>query len=143
MYMNGNILLFTIPHLSFHPDLAQFSHFIFPLAFYLYKNWPYYFNYMALLQLINFLYAISSFMFNYLLSSNCSNHHCVSLHFSNIWTTFSSSLQGGFLHFLHLSLHLSVSKFPIYTTLTQYCHSSYIDLYTHLSSPLLFLITVW
>jgi hypothetical protein len=55
---------------------------------------------MILLQLIVFLYAISSFIYSHLLSRTCSLHLFISLHFGNIWTTFCSSLRRGIFFFL-------------------------------------------
>jgi hypothetical protein len=63
----------------------------------LYRNVPTYFKYVILLLLIIFWYAVSSFICSHLLSKTYSFHLCVSLHFSNVWTTFSSPLSWGFL----------------------------------------------
>ena len=73
--------------------------------------------------MIVLLYSLSSFVNSLALSINCSLHLCVSLHFSNLWTKFSSSLYRGHLLFPHLSFYLLVSIFPIYSTLTPFIHS--------------------
>lgn len=66
-------------------------------SLYLYRNVPKSFNYIILLLLIIFWYAISSFMCSHLLSKNYSLHLCVSLNFSNVWSTSPSLLSWGLL----------------------------------------------
>ena len=53
------------------------------------------FNSRILFQQIIFIYVVSSFVYSYLLFKYYSLQFCVSLHFSNIWSTLSSSLHRG------------------------------------------------
>jgi hypothetical protein len=66
-----------------------------PIAFYFHKSYLIFTNSMILLLPITFLYVIYSLICSHTVPKNCSPHLCVSLHFSNSWTTFSSCYTGG------------------------------------------------
>ena len=67
--------------------VTLFSHFHFALP----KNVLKFYSSVILLQLFIFLYVVSSFMYGHLVCRNCSLHCSISVHFRNMWTTFSSS----------------------------------------------------
>lgn len=68
---------------------------------------------MIVLQLIVFLFDISPFMCNHLLSSTYCRYICVLLVFSNIRTSRHPLKIGEIFLYLHLPLHFLVSTFSV------------------------------
>jgi len=100
------------------------------------KNLPRFFHSVILLQLLVSLCAISLIMNRHSSFKNYSLQLRVSLHFNNT-SYFLISYIGGIFLFLHLSLCLLFSKFPIETMLNNSLIPTTI-IYIHFSLLLLF-----
>ena len=124
-YSIQRVFLFTILPPSTFLHLALLFLLGFPTCILICREmFPKFFNSLILVQLIIFLCEISSFMCIDLMLQNFSCHLCVPLSLSNICILFISLHRCIFL-FLHLSLHVLVSKFAIQTLLTHFSCSYY------------------
>jgi len=104
------VFLFIMSPLSFPLELTPFLSLQFPTCILLCTKIFLLFNCLILSQLIILFYTIYWFIYSSLLHKNCSLYLSVSLRFWGRRSTFSSTLQRWHLH---LSICLSVSKFPV------------------------------